>query len=357
MTNTILIMAGGTGGHIFPGLAVAHELKKRGWHVNWLGTKDGMESRIVPDHGFKIDFLQISGVRGKRLLSLFKIPFYLIKSLYHSNKVISRIKPNIILSMGGYVAFPGGVVSLFRNIPLIVHEQNSIPGLTNKLLSRFAERNLVGFPNALPKAEHTGNPVRKELHFRDDLEERYGSRKGPLRILIMGGSRGADTLNRVAPEAVSLFLTDQRPNIIHQCGLNKSESVMKKYESKKLKADCHDFLSNMEEVYKYVDLLICRAGAMTVSEVTSIGIASIFIPFPHAVDDHQTKNALFLVSIGAAILIPERELSPSALASAIGKIDRNEAVKMARKARQVYRPDSAQIIADVCIGEVTKNAS
>ena len=349
-------MAGGTGGHIYPGLAVADELRKRGWQIAWLGTQDGMESKIVPEHGYPIYFLKIFGLRGKSLKKNIIFPFFFFISLCQSIKILFQLKPNVVLSMGGYVAFPGAAIAAIKNIPVVVHEQNSVAGLTNRLLSKIASKTLVAFPEALPNSIHTGNPVRETIEFDDDVESRLKKRIGPLRILVVGGSLGADILNKVVPESLGLIALTERPKVIHQSGSHKLSQLLDRYARFQVRAECVEFISNMGEMYREVDLIICRAGAMTIAEIAVVGVASILIPFPHAVDDHQKKNALFLVNSGAALLIEQENLSPELLSNTLKKIDRKKVLEMSLKARSNCVLGSASIVADICEQENKREA-
>ena len=346
-------MAGGTGGHIYPGLAVADQLKLQGWNIAWLGTRDGMEARIIPENGYQFHCLKIFGVRGKSLISYLLLPFYISLSFVQSMRVLLKVKPNVVLSMGGYVAFPGGIVAFIFRIPLIVHEQNSIPGLTNKLLSKLASRNLVAFPDSLPGATHTGNPIRSNIEIDDEVEERLRKHHGPLRILVLGGSRGSDALNKVIPEAISLLSKDCRPNVIHQSGATQLEELIARYKKYEVDATCYDFIHDVGELYRDADLVICRAGAMTISELSVVGVASFLVPFPYAVDDHQTQNALFLADNGAAFHIPQDLLTADYLSQLLLKIDRRELISMALNARFLSVPNSASVVAGICELEAT----
>ncbi len=356
LTRTILIMAGGTGGHIYPGLAVADKLQARGWNIAWLGTKGGMESRIVPDHGYPIYSLRIFGIRGKGLLNYLLLPLHLSLAFYQSMKIILKVKPNLVLSMGGYVAFPGGVISYLNRLPLIVHEQNAVAGLTNKLLSKIASKTLVAFPKTLPGAFHTGNPTRSNIKANTEIAEKLSGREGPLRILVVGGSRGSDSLNKIVPEAFSLLPLHKRPLVTHQSGSGKLFELSALYEKFGVDGKCVEFISDIGNYYRGVDLIICRSGAMTISEISVVGVASILVPFPHAVDDHQTKNALFLVKAGAALLMPQDKLSPKLLAENLLKITRKDLSHMALKAQSLGVSGSTELIADFCEKEIANAA-
>ncbi len=348
MNNSILIMAGGTGGHIYPGLAVADELKTRGWSIAWLGTREGMESRIIPNSGYPFYCIKIFGVRGKRLLNYVSLPFYLLLSVYQSARVFLKVKPDLVLSMGGYVAFPGGIVSFIFRVPLIIHEQNSIPGLTNKLLSQLATRTLVAFSEAFPGATHTGNPVRSSIDITDNVKDRLSKHTGSLRILVLGGSRGSEALNKVIPEAVSLMPRGIRPVVFHQSGVSQLAALKARYEKYEVDAECYEFIDDIGDMYRKADVVICRAGAMTIAELSVVGVASILVPFPFAVDDHQTKNALFMVNESAAFHIPQKSLTAEYLSQFLKKIDRADLVTMALNARSLSVSGSAGVIAGIC---------
>lgn len=349
MTRTILIMAGGTGGHIFPALAVAGELKARGWRIVWLGSRAGMEATIVPRHGYDIEWIRFAGLRGKGIVRMAVLPLNLLIAFWQSARVIFRVRPDVVLGMGGYVTFPGGMmaVALFR--PLVIHEQNAIAGLANRVLASVADRVLVAFPSALRKAVWTGNPVRTEIANIAQPAQRLAHRKGPLRLLIVGGSLGAKVLNEAVPQAVALIAPDLRPQITHQAGRQNLASLEAQYRDRAIDAQLVEFIEDMAAAYEAADLVVCRAGATTIAELAAVGAASILIPFPHAVDDHQTANARFLADQGAALLLPQPELTPRALADLLLDLTRERVLEMARKARALGKPDAATAVADICM--------
>lgn len=348
MTRTIMIMAGGTGGHVMPGLAVAEEMRARKWNVVWLGNPAGMEARLVPKHGIAMQPVEIGGVRGKGLLTRLMLPAVLARAFWQSLRALRATRPSVVLGMGGYVAFPGGVMARLTGRPLVVHEQNSVAGLTNRLLARLANRVLEAFPGALPGALACGNPVRGDLARLPDPAQRYGARSGALRLLVVGGSLGAQVLNELVPAAVAALPADARPRVVHQTGRGRRDEVERRYREAGLDAQVLEFIDDMAGAYAEADLLVCRAGAMTVSEIAAAGVASILVPFPHAVDDHQTGNARFLSEQGAARLLPQAGLDAARLAGLIAELDRGACAAMAARARALARPDAAAAVADVC---------
>jgi UDP-N-acetylglucosamine--N-acetylmuramyl-(pentapeptide) pyrophosphoryl-undecaprenol N-acetylglucosamine transferase len=345
--KTILIMAGGTGGHIFPGLAVAAEMRAAGWNVAWMGNRGGMEERLVPPHGYRAAWIRARAARGKGLVAKLLLPANLLLSFWESARHILRIKPDVVLGLGGYVAFPGGMMASLLNRPLALHEQNAIAGLANRVLSGVADKAMAGFPDALKGAEWTGNPVRSEIAALPSPESRFRDRKGPLRILVVGGSLGAQALNDVLPKAVALM--SERPLVVHQAGEKHLNALKKNYEDAGVSGELLPFIDDMASRYAAADLVICRAGALTVAELSAGGMASVLVPFPHAVDDHQTANARFLSDHGAAILLPQSELSAQRLATIIGSLDRGKLLEMAAKARALGKPDAAKAVALRCM--------
>jgi len=352
-TPTILIMAGGTGGHVFPGLAVADHLQKLGWHVVWLGTQAGMELKLVPQHGYATEIISFSGLRGKQLSTWFMLPLRLIKAFLQSARIIQRVKPDVILGMGGYPAFPGGMMASLFNKPLIIHEQNSIPGLTNKILAKLADKVMLGFPNAIfadeEKVVFSGNPVRPEITQMEKPEKRWQGRQGKLKLLVVGGSLGAKMLNTVVPQALKLIAADIRPAVIHQAGATEWQAVEKTYADLQLECEVMAFIDDMASRYATCDLVLCRAGALTVAELSAAGVGSILVPYPHAVDDHQTRNAQFLSDQGAALLLPQNELTAQKLADLLSTLTREKLLNLAIAARSLAKPDATQVVADACI--------
>jgi UDP-N-acetylglucosamine--N-acetylmuramyl-(pentapeptide) pyrophosphoryl-undecaprenol N-acetylglucosamine transferase len=347
MQRTIMIMAGGTGGHVFPGLAVADYLREAGWRVVWLGAKTGMEAILVPRHGYDMAWVNFSGVRGRGPVTLFLLPLRLLLAFWQSARAIFAHRPDVVLGMGGYISFPGGMMAALFGKPLVIHEQNSIPGLANKVLAGVADRVLCAFPGALKRATLTGNPVRPEIAAIAAPESRYTERSGPLRVLVVGGSLGAKALNDVVPGALAL-LTGERPLVTHQSGAQHVESLRQAYSAAGVPAKTPAFIEDMAAAYEEADLVVCRAGATTVAEIAAAGVASILVPYPHAVDDHQTANARFLAATGAAVLLPQSELSPERLAVLLAGFDRVRLCDMARRARSLARPDAASVVAMAC---------
>jgi UDP-N-acetylglucosamine--N-acetylmuramyl-(pentapeptide) pyrophosphoryl-undecaprenol N-acetylglucosamine transferase len=340
-------MAGGTGGHIFPGLAVAEELRAAGWDVVWMGARGGMEERLVPRHGYKTAWIRARAARGKGLVQKLMLPANLLYSFWESARHIRRLKPSVVLGLGGYVAFPGGMMASLLNRPLALHEQNAIAGLTNRVLAQVSDKVMVAFPDALKGAEWTGNPVRAEIAAIAAPDARFHGRDGPLRILVVGGSLGAQALNEAMPKALSLLR--ERPLVVHQAGEKHIDTLKKNYADAGVRGELVAFIDDMARRYAEADLVVCRAGAVTVAELSAGGMASILVPFPYAVDDHQTANARFLADRGAAVLIQQRDLSPDKLAELIRSMDRPKLVDMAQKARALGKPDAARVVAQRCM--------
>ncbi|NOX42203.1 MAG: undecaprenyldiphospho-muramoylpentapeptide beta-N-acetylglucosaminyltransferase [Gammaproteobacteria bacterium] len=354
----ILIMAGGTGGHVFPALAVAEELRSSGVSVVWLGTRRGLESNIVPKAGFPISYISINGLRGKNTLTLLLAPFKLLLALIQSFYVLLSLKPNAVLGMGGFVTGPAGVVAWVLRIPLIIHEQNAIAGMTNRLLSKIASQIFQAFPGVFDDGSNVitvGNPVRTDIGNLHTPEERYNSRNGSLRLLVLGGSLGAVALNETVPPALGLISEKFRPIVFHQTGRDKQEDTEKFYKYAHVQAKIVQFISNMSEAYQWADIVICRAGALTVAELEAAGVASILVPYPHAVDDHQTANAKSLTDAGAGLLIQQDKLTPRYLSdvlSSFAKEDMTEVrerlLNMAQAAYKLATPDAAHEVAMWC---------
>lgn len=343
-----LIIAGGTGGHVLPGLAVAAEMVRRGWHVVWVGNPDSMEARLVPAHGFPIRWVRFSGLRGKGLKAFALLPFTLLRAFWQSLRVLRAERPAVVLGMGGYVAFPGAMMAALLGRPLVIHEQNSVAGLTNRVLARIADRSLVAFPGVLPGAQHCGNPVRTAVLEIDPPAERFAGRSGPLRILVVGGSLGAAVLNEVVPQALELLPPRERPAVVHQCGRGNLELVEGRYRAAGVAAEVREFIDDIDEAYADADLVVCRAGAMTIAELAVVGVASVLVPFPHAVDDHQTGNARFLSEAGAAVLVAQRDLTPERLADLLRERTRDQLLQMAQAARKLARREATDCVADAC---------
>ena len=353
MGTRVMVMAGGTGGHVFPALAVAEELKARGAEIFWLGVPDSFESRVVPEHGIEMEWISIRGLRGKGLLGWITLPFRLFRAMSQAGLVMLRRDPALVLGMGGFVSGPGGLMARLGGIPLVIHEQNAIPGMTNQYLARIATRVLEAFPDSFDAkrgAEVTGNPVRPAIAAIADPAERMAGRQGSLRLLVLGGSLGAQALNETLPEAVALLPEDSRPQVRHQAGANKSEDAKAAYTAAGVDAEVTPFISDMAEAYAWADLVVCRAGALTVAELSAAGVGSLLVPYPHAVDDHQTKNAGYLADNGAAQLLPQKELNPQRLAQMLEPFlgDRDLVLAMAQKARAMALPEATKQVADIC---------
>ena len=347
----VLIMAGGTGGHIFPGLAVAETLRAQGVPVVWLGANGGMETRVVPSHGIELFTVPVGGLRGKGLNTRLLAPLMLARALLASLAVLRRVKPRSVLSMGGYVAGPGGIAARLSGRPLLVHEQNRVAGYTNRKLATYARRVLAGFADALPQAEWVGNPVRAAIATLPPPAERLAGRHGRPRLLVLGGSLGARALNNAVPQALAQLAPEQRPDVLHQCGARGIDEAREAYEKAGVEGQVVPFIEDMAGTYAWADLAICRAGALTLAELTAAGLGAVLVPFPHAVDDHQTRNAEALVAAGAAELIQERDLDVQALAQRIETLleNRDKLVAMAQAARTLAKPDAAQTIARACV--------
>ncbi|MGA7813739.1 undecaprenyldiphospho-muramoylpentapeptide beta-N-acetylglucosaminyltransferase [Caballeronia sp.] len=350
--GTLMVMAGGTGGHVFPGLAVAHWMQARGWRVVWLGNAAGMEATLVPKHGIPMEYVRFGGVRGKGIQTKLMLPVNLLRACTQSLKVLRRVKPDVVLGMGGYITFPAGLMSRLAGCPLVLHEQNSIAGLANRVLAHIAKRVLVAFPNALPGAEWTGNPIRAELAQALPPKERYAARTSRLNVLVVGGSLGAAALNQTVPKALALLDPTVRPRIVHQAGAKHIDALKANYAAAGFQAgddlQLVPFIDDMASAYANADLVICRSGAMTVSEIAAVGVAALFVPFPFAVDDHQTTNAAFLAKQGAAHVIQQRELSADKLAGWLREQTRDSLADMAEKARALAKPDAAERVARAC---------
>jgi len=355
--KTLLVMAGGTGGHIFPGIAVADELKAQGWKIHWLGTANKMEARIVPEHGYDISFINISGLRGKKLLSMLVMPFKLLQSLVQARRVIKAVKPDVVLGMGGYASAPGGLAAWLSKIPLIVHEQNAAAGLSNRLLARIANKVCCAFPNAFISsidAEVVGNPLRASIGQKESLSTLSADETITKNILVVGGSLGAQVLNEVMPSSFAQLVScDDTFSIWHQTGAGNQEKVVASYSEHGLTTDkikVSEFIKDMATAYQWADIVICRAGALTVSELAMAATPAIFVPLPHAVDDHQTKNALYLVKCNAAKLLPQTQLNKESITTLISELfDQPEILEnMAKAAYSAAKSDASQRVAKLC---------
>ena len=352
MSRTLLVMAGGTGGHIFPALAVAEKMRERGWRVVWLGNPEGMEARLVPQHGFEMVWVKFGALRGKGFLRKLLLPLNLLRGFWQAQQAIRQVQPNVVLGMGGYITFPGGMMAALFGKPLVVHEQNSVAGLANRVLAGVADRIVTGFPEVLKKGIWAGNPVRPEIAKIAPPAERFAGRDGALRLLVIGGSLGAQALNEIIPQGMALLGENELPQIVHQAGEKHIEALKANYAAAGVPAHCVPFIEDMAGAYEWADLVICRAGALTVAELAAAGVASILVPFPHAVDDHQTGNARFLVNVGGAFLLPQGELSPEAIAL-IRNYSRGQLLEMAEKARSLAKPDATEEVANIC-AEIAK---
>jgi len=353
--RTVLIMAGGTGGHVFPALAAARVLRERGYEPVWLGTRLGMEAKLVPPHNIDIEWISVGGLRGKGITTLLAAPFRLTLAIWQSLKVMRSRNPVVVLGAGGFVSGPGGVAAWLTGRPVVIHEQNAVAGMTNRLLARVAKRVLEAFPNSFPgsiRAERVGNPVRREIVAIAPPEQRFAQRSGPLRVLIIGGSQGAAKLNAVVPAALASIEASMRPQVLHQAGERHIAKAQEVYEKHGVHADVRPFIDDMAAAYGWADLVICRSGALTVSELAVAGVAALFVPFAAAVDDHQTRNARFLVDANAAVSIPEYELTPPRLAGellALLSAGRARLLDMASRARALAITDADVRLADACI--------
>ncbi len=348
-----LIMAGGTGGHIFPGLAVAHALRERGWRVHWLGgsgtlSQPSMESQLVPPQGFAFEALDFSGVRGKGFATLAQLPLRLLRACRQSIQVLRRLRPDVVLGFGGYITFPAGVMSVLMGKPLLLHEQNSVAGLANKILSNLAKRIFTAFPGVLKNGRWVGNPLRSAFLNVPEPATRFAGRSGPLQVLVLGGSLGARALNQIVPQALALIPPGQRPLVIHQSGAKQIDALRANYAAVGVQAQLTPFIDDTAQALADADLVICRAGASTVTEIAAVGAAAVFVPFPFAVDDHQTSNARFLVDRGAGWLIPQPDLSPQRLADMLQKTERSALVARALEAKKLQKLDAATQIVAAC---------
>lgn len=343
-----LIMAGGTGGHIFPGLAVAHALRQRGWRVHWLGAPASMESRLVPAQGFVLETIDFGGVRGKGIKTLAMLPLRMLRALWQAHHILRRVRPDVLVGMGGYISVPAGALAPLRGIPLVLHEQNSVAGTANRVLACVATRTFSAFPQALKKALWVGNPLRVEFLQHPAPSQRFAQRSGPLRLLVVGGSLGAQALNDIVPQALGLLSAAQRPHVTHQSGEKQIQALRANYARAGVQADLTPFIDDTASAFAQADLIICRAGASTVAEIAAIGAAALFVPFPFAVDDHQSANARFLSDAQAAWLVPQSQLNPSMLAQTIAALQRPELLRMACKAHALAQTQATAALVSAC---------
>lgn len=353
MTAPVLVMAGGTGGHVFPALAVAECLRERGVPVHWLGTRRGIEASVVPAAGFPIHFIDVAGLRGKGLVSLVMAPLHLLRALLQSLGLLRRLAPAVVLGMGGFAAGPGGLAAWLLRKPLVIHEQNAVAGTTNRLLAHLARRVLSGYPNVLHFSDNhwVGNPVRRPIAELPSPEARWLHRRPPLHLLVLGGSLGAQPINEQVPAAISTLPEESRPMVRHQAGRAHAESTAARYRACGVAADVSPFIEDMAEAYAWADLVICRAGALTIAELTAAGVGALMVPLPHAIDDHQTANARWLSDAGAGELLQQSALTPEFLASLIERVQREPEVLLnwARVARALAKPQATDHVADVCL--------
>jgi UDP-N-acetylglucosamine--N-acetylmuramyl-(pentapeptide) pyrophosphoryl-undecaprenol N-acetylglucosamine transferase len=354
----VLIMAGGTGGHIFPGLAVAEVLKTQNVPVRWLGAEGGMETRTVPAAGIALDVVAISGLRGKGVIRWVRMPLMLLRAVWQARRLLEAHRPGCAVSFGGYAAAPGGIAAWTKGIPVVVHEQNRIPGLTNRLLARFSRKILQGFPGTFPEkaaAIDSGNPVRREVAALADPQTRFAGREGPMRVLVTGGSQGAQVLNLVVPAALQQLSSSVDLEIRHQAGAKRVDEAKEAYARAGVNAEITPFIADMADAYGWADLVICRSGALTVAELAAAGVASVLVPFAFAVDDHQTRNAEYLADAGAAVMLAQSTLDPQILATALKPLlaDRAVLLSMAVAARRMALPDAAEKVVDACREWVT----
>jgi UDP-N-acetylglucosamine--N-acetylmuramyl-(pentapeptide) pyrophosphoryl-undecaprenol N-acetylglucosamine transferase len=322
-------------------------MRAAGWDVVWMGARGGMEERLVPKHGYRAAWIRAKAARGKGIVQKLLLPANLLYSFWESARHIRKLRPDVVLGLGGYVAFPGGMMASLWNRPLALHEQNAIPGLANKVLAQISDKVMAGFPEALKGAEWTGNPVRADIAAMPSPENRFAGRQGPLKVLVVGGSLGAQALNEAMPKALALL--DNRPTVVHQSGEKHLDALNKHYQEAGVQGELVAFIDDMARRYAEADLVICRAGAVTIAELSAGGMASLLVPFPHAVDDHQTANGKFLADRGAALLIQQRDLTPQTLARVIQGLDRSRLLDMARKARALGKPDAARVVAERCM--------
>ena len=348
MSRTALVMAGGTGGHIFPGLAVAEALRERGWRVHWLGAPGGMEEQLVPPRGFAFEPVQFGGLRGKNLLTIALLPLRLLRAFMQSIGVLRRVKPDVVIGLGGYITFPGGLMSVLLGRPLVLHEQNSVAGLANKVLALVANCVFTAFPDVLKQAEWVGNPLRAAFTSQPEPAVRFAGRSGPLKLLVVGGSLGAKALNSIVPQALARIAPAERPQVIHQSGAKQIDELRANYAAAGVDAALTPFIDDTAAAYAEADLIVARAGASTVTEIAAVGAAVLFVPFPFAVDDHQTTNARFLVDAGGGWLVQQTDLTPELLADLLQKTERTTLVDKAAKAKAMQKTEALDRVVRAC---------
>ncbi|WP_349615977.1 undecaprenyldiphospho-muramoylpentapeptide beta-N-acetylglucosaminyltransferase [Azotobacter salinestris] len=351
MGANVLIMAGGTGGHVFPALACAREFQARGYAVHWLGTPRGIENELVPSAGLPLHRIQIAGLRGKGPGALLKAPFHLLRSLFQARRIMRELRPVCVLGMGGFVTGPGGVAAKLAGVPLIIHEQNAVAGTSNRALAPLASRVCEAFPDtfaAAGKRRTTGNPVRPELFLEAPRQALDGRR---LRLLVLGGSLGAEPLNKLLPAALALIAAEQRPEILHQAGRQHHAITAERYREAGVEAEVVPFIEDMARVYAWADLVVCRAGALTVSELAAAGLPALLVPLPHAIDDHQTRNADYLAREGAAFLLPQATTAAADLAARLTEVSMHpeRLESMADSARRLAKPEATRTVVDICL--------
>jgi UDP-N-acetylglucosamine--N-acetylmuramyl-(pentapeptide) pyrophosphoryl-undecaprenol N-acetylglucosamine transferase len=346
--RTALVMAGGTGGHIFPGLAVAEALRARGWRVHWLGAPNSMEAQLVPPRGFPLETINFGGVRGKGLKAYAFLPLRILHSFWQSIQVVRRVRPQVVVGLGGYITFPGGMMGVLLGKPLVLHEQNSVAGLANRVLSGVADRVYSAFPDVLKKGEWVGNPLREAFLRQPPPEQRFAGRSGPLKLLVVGGSLGAKSLNEIVPKALALIPAAERPLVVHQSGAKQIDELRANYAAAGVSADLTPFIDDTASAFAEADLVICRAGASTVTEIAAVGAAAVFVPFPFAVDDHQTTNAKFLVDTGGGWLVQQRDLTPDSLAALLRGTGRDALLQRAVAARKMAKTQATEQMVAAC---------
>ena len=354
MSGTVMIMAGGTGGHVFPALAIAGVLRARR-QIVWLGTERGIEARLVPAAGYPVEWIEVEGLRGKGLARWLGAPLRLLRAIAQARRALRRRKPGVVLGLGGFVSGPGGIAAWLAGAPLVIHEQNAIAGLTNRCLARFAARVAEGFPGSFPASSgalYVGNPVRPEIAALPPPRQRFEARSGPLRLFVFGGSQGASALNRLLPAAVALLPQSRRPRVLHQTGARERDETEAAYRTAGIEAEVRAFIDDMATAYGEADLVVSRSGALTVAELAAAGVGSILVPFPAAVDDHQTKNAGWLARVSAAQVVSEAGLTAPELANRLATLlgnGRSRLLAMAEAARSLAVTDAADRVADLCL--------
>ena len=346
--KTALVMAGGTGGHIFPGLAVAEALRAKGWTVHWLGAPNSMEAQLVPPRGIPLETIDFGGVRGKGVKTLVFLPLKLLRAFWQSIRVVRRVKPQVVVGLGGYITFPAGMMSVLLGKPLVLHEQNSVAGMANKVLAGVADRVYSAFPKVIAKGEWVGNPLREAFLNQPAPEQRFAGRTGPLKVLVVGGSLGAKALNEVVPKALALIPEGQRPHVLHQSGAKQIDELRANYAAAGVQAELTPFIDDTADAFAEADLVICRAGASTVTELAAVGAPAVFVPFPHAVDDHQTTNAKFLVDAGGGWLVQQRDLTPRSLAALLQETDRAALLQRAIAAKKMEKTQATEQMVAAC---------